>query len=532
MATNLTRRGASANNPARLPALPAAQQVADPVARDLFELIREWLEVRLGARGDFYERAVTHRELKAQLDQLQTTTDSAEVARLLAQLNLLRGQVAGLINQINLLQSVVTSTVTNSNVEVQNLYTNLRDVAVEDVAVFAPQMRPSVTDGCDPEVTFEFAATQPNLVALPFLANVDTSADFTCMLPFSWAGRNFKIWVYWAHAGSGTAWDVAWEVTSNAAYDDEPLILDFLPGVLVEDTGGTPGNLYIAQSTAVPIASYENEPGSLVSLRITRRGTFTEDTMDITAYLLAVRFTLEDIPLVPPSSTSFTTFFAEEEAPSAAVTGTPVTERATFLGYLSGVTSEGFEGFTASNTAQAVSITRNGTTCTVKQLISEYDGGFTDIADVEYEPKVLNATLAPLVGRFNTTASGANWLDMQVETGSDASAPSGIWGGRYRASFSFSTAVAAFGFYGTDFGDFTEGRRVMADLTVSGGGTTTVEITDAITSHADGNLIFWGFVDGVDTYTKVVIYVEQTTSSSAEGLGIDDIVFCTPAYLV
>lgn len=301
MATNLTRRGASANNPARLPALPAAQQVADPVARDLFELIREWLEVRLGARGDFYERAVTHRELKAQLDQLQTTTDSAEVARLLAQLNLLRGQVAGLINQINLLQSVVTSTVTNSNVEVQNLYTNLRDVAVEDVAVFAPQMRPSVTDGCDPEVTFEFAATQPNLVALPFLANVDTSADFTCMLPFSWAGRNFKIWVYWGHAGSGTAWDVAWEVTSNAAYDDEPLILDFLPGVLVEDTGGTPGNLYIAQSTAVPIASYENEPGSLVSLRITRRGTFTEDTMDITAYLLAVRFTLEDIPLVAPT---------------------------------------------------------------------------------------------------------------------------------------------------------------------------------------------------------------------------------------
>lgn len=529
MATNLTRRGASANNPARLPALPAAQQVVDPAARNLFELIREWLEVRLGARGDFYERAVTHRELKAQIDQLQAAGDSTDETRLLAQLNLLRGQLAAVTRQVSLLQTLITNTVNDSSSEVNNLYTQLRGVAVEDVAVFAPRMRPTVTGGCGSLVTFEFAATQPNLIALPFLANVDTSADFTCMLPFSWAGRNFKIWVYWAHAGGGTAWDVAWEVTSNAAYDDEPLILDFLPGVLVEDTGGTPGNLYIAQSTAVPIASYENEPGSLVSLRITRRGTFTE--MDITAYLLAVRFTLEDIPLVPPSELAFTTFFAEEEAPSGAVTGAPVTERASFLGYLSGVTSEGFEGFTASNTAQAVSITRNGTTCTIKQLISEFDGGFTDVADVEYEPKVLNATLAPLVGRFNTTASGANWLDLAVETGNDASAPSGIWEGRYRASFSFSTAIAAFGFYGTDFGDFTEGRRVMAELTLSGGGTTTVEITDDITSHANGNLIFWGFADGADTYTKVVIYVEQTTSSSAEGLGIDDVVFCTPAYL-
>lgn len=170
-----------------------------------------------------------------------------------------------------------------------------------DVAVFAPQMLPTITGGCDALLAIEFDPAKPNLVALPFQPNVDTSADFHEMLPFSWAGKTFSIWIYWGHGGSGTAWDVAWEVTSNATFDDESLVLDFLPGVLVTDTGGTPGNLYIARLSSIPIASYGNEEGSLVSLRITRRGTYTEDTMDIPAYLLAVRFVLEDttIPAAP-----------------------------------------------------------------------------------------------------------------------------------------------------------------------------------------------------------------------------------------
>ena len=62
MATNLTRRGASANLPARLPALPAST-APDPQRRAFEEMVREWLEVRLGARGDRWERAVTFRDL-------------------------------------------------------------------------------------------------------------------------------------------------------------------------------------------------------------------------------------------------------------------------------------------------------------------------------------------------------------------------------------------------------------------------------------------------------------------------------------
>lgn len=205
------------------------------------------------------------------------------------------------MNIRNAIDTIITR-VTVVEDDVNDPTSDLQRLLVADVTVFAPQMLPTITAGCDTLLAIEFDAAKPNLVALPFQPDVDTSADFHAMLPFSWAGKTFKIWVYWGHGGSGTAWDVAWEVTSNATFDDETLVRNFLPGVLVTDTGGTAGNLYIARAETVPISSYENEDGSLVSLRVTRRGTYTEDTMDIPAYLLAVRFVLEDAALTQPDT--------------------------------------------------------------------------------------------------------------------------------------------------------------------------------------------------------------------------------------
>lgn len=59
--------GANAKVPARLPALQSAR-VEDPQVQKALEVIREWLEVRLGSRGDPFERAVTKRELEQTLD--------------------------------------------------------------------------------------------------------------------------------------------------------------------------------------------------------------------------------------------------------------------------------------------------------------------------------------------------------------------------------------------------------------------------------------------------------------------------------
>lgn len=201
---------------------------------------------------------------------------------------------------LNIRQAVDTLRLIVGDPDGDGVVTDVERLLTDDVSVFAPRMTPTVTGGCGALTTIEFAPTQPNLYALPFETGVDTSADFGTMLPFYWAGKTFKVWIYWGHGDSGTDWDVKWEVVANTTFDNESIILDFVPGITVTDTGGTSGNLYIARSAAVPITSYENEEGSLVSMRITRRGADAEDTMDITAYLLAVRFVLEGEPVFEP----------------------------------------------------------------------------------------------------------------------------------------------------------------------------------------------------------------------------------------
>lgn len=66
----LTNRGANANQPAKLPGLQG-MRLADPQAQRAFEAIREWVEVRLGARGDAFERAVTQRDLEQRLKPIE-----------------------------------------------------------------------------------------------------------------------------------------------------------------------------------------------------------------------------------------------------------------------------------------------------------------------------------------------------------------------------------------------------------------------------------------------------------------------------
>lgn len=76
MSMTLSQRGANANSPARLPGLQALRS-SDPQTQKALEALREWVEVRLGSRGDKYERAITLRDFEqllvdvfAKLDEL------------------------------------------------------------------------------------------------------------------------------------------------------------------------------------------------------------------------------------------------------------------------------------------------------------------------------------------------------------------------------------------------------------------------------------------------------------------------------
>lgn len=74
--STLTRRGARANAAARLPGIQA-ERVTDPAVREALGALREWVEVRLGARGDKFERAVTFRDLEDPIKRIEAL-ESAE----------------------------------------------------------------------------------------------------------------------------------------------------------------------------------------------------------------------------------------------------------------------------------------------------------------------------------------------------------------------------------------------------------------------------------------------------------------------
>lgn len=67
----LSRRGPYANQPAKLPGIQA-ERIADGPTREAIAALREWVEVRLGARGDKFERAITERDFQPRLDALKT----------------------------------------------------------------------------------------------------------------------------------------------------------------------------------------------------------------------------------------------------------------------------------------------------------------------------------------------------------------------------------------------------------------------------------------------------------------------------
>lgn len=71
----LAAKGANAKAPAKLPALQASR-AGDPDVQKSLEAVREWLEVRLGSRGDPYERAVTLRDLDQALAPLRDALDA------------------------------------------------------------------------------------------------------------------------------------------------------------------------------------------------------------------------------------------------------------------------------------------------------------------------------------------------------------------------------------------------------------------------------------------------------------------------
>jgi hypothetical protein len=112
-------------------------------------------------------------------------------------------------------------------------------------------------------------------------------------------------------------------------------------------------------------------------------------------------------------------------------------------------------------------------------------------------------TPAPLALSFGSagtaTLNGTGVLAGPPATGSNQY---GVGNSKYwftntgNFTINFSSAIAAFGFYGIDI----ESEMTLL-LTKSGGGTVTID--PGITTNNSGSIFYYGFFDTTDTYTSV-----------------------------
>lgn len=85
-------------------------------------------------------------------------------------------------------------------------------------------------------------------------------------------------------------------------------------------------------------------------------------------------------------------------------------------------------------------------------------------------------------------------------------------------NISFSSAISAFGFYGTDIGDFGGTLSLVA----TDGTTTTITVPSESGSGgsqpANGSVLYFGFYDTTDSYTNISFQ----NSNTADGFGFDN----------
>jgi PEP-CTERM motif len=189
-------------------------------------------------------------------------------------------------------------------------------------------------------------------------------------------------------------------------------------------------------------------------------------------------------------------YFGENQAPAGTVTGAPATARASFISQLAGgVGTETFETRTAGDLAPLV-----------LNFPGSSAGGITATLTGSGRVQATPST----AGRFNTTGAESGPKDGKW------------WQGASTFAIDFNVAVHAFGFYGTDIGDYN--------------GSLTVELTDsagAITKHtvahtvngADASLLFWGFVDQTVGYKSIKFgNTNPDRSGNPDFFGFDDMV--------
>ncbi len=185
--------------------------------------------------------------------------------------------------------------------------------------------------------------------------------------------------------------------------------------------------------------------------------------------------------LLPATANAAATiYFGENQSPAGGVSGDPLTARNAFLAALTaGVSTEDFESEAVG--APSVPLTFVGGLGTI-------NGNLTGTGAIRNSPS------------FGTYAtSGSQFYDNEFEA----------------FTISFATAIAAFGFYGTDIGDISQALQVTLDIGLSSERVFTVANT---INGNNASLLFWGITDVANPFTTVTF-----AQSGSDRFGFDDL---------
>lgn len=190
------------------------------------------------------------------------------------------------------------------------------------------------------------------------------------------------------------------------------------------------------------------------------------------------------------ASAAIVTFFGQDLVPGGVVPagGLAETARNDFLSNLVGVGTEDFESLSTSDSSP-FSIDFAGSAGNITATLA---GTGLDLRDF------------PSVGTYAT--SGGKFL--RASTGTSATA----------FTITFSKAVAAFGFFGTDLGDAGGGELVLTLGNTGVSEQITVDV-DGPSGTPSGNLAFFGFISDTDEFTSISF---ANTGGSGDVWGFDD----------
>lgn len=211
---------------------------------------------------------------------------------------------------------------------------------------------------------------------------------------------------------------------------------------------------------------------------------------------------------VPPGTFTLYYGLTEVPAPPETVGGIAEDEHDEFTARLIVGTPETFEGFALFESLDGIQMTSYGNTC----------AGYWDVLIPGANGFVNDETGA---GRFNTTIGGAQYGDLESQF------PESIYIFDFIYPGFGSGAISAFGCYITDLGDFLTSLEIRINLT-GGGSATFGPYYGALT---EGSLMFWGFVDTVNTYDSIEFILTEDGGTPNDRIGIDDVFFAVAAQI-